>query len=78
MEVRPEAEARTLERAAIDVMDEKFVTVLPRENLKQALLHANSKDADTIVVQDDQKNILGIIDRTKYLGILENILREQK
>lgn len=78
VEVKPEAEARTLERAAIDVMDEKFVTVLPRENLKQALLHAKSKDADTIVVQDDQKNILGIIDRTKYLGILENILREQK
>lgn len=76
--VRPETEARGLDRAAIDVMSKRYATVLPRESLKDALIRAREMDADTIIVQDDEKNILGVIDKTEYLHLLERIYKNHK
>jgi len=73
----PAVEAKEIGWQAQQVMDKKFITVSPDESLKHALVRARDLDCDMIVVVDNNKNILGIIDKMEYMHLLDDVHRKK-
>lgn len=61
-----------------ELIKRKVIVVSGDKILGDALKELREKDADVIIVRDDKQNILGVVDSTDFLHILDVLERKSK
>jgi predicted transcriptional regulator len=66
----PEAFVEKLDESVMEVVQRRFITVGPRTSLKAALKKAEETKSETIIVRDDEGNVLGLVNPADFLVFL--------
>ena len=67
----PEAFFEKLDESVVQVIDRSFVTVTPQTSLKSALKKAQATKSDSIVVRDEEGNVIGLVNPKDFLVFLK-------
>ncbi len=66
----PEAFAEMLDESVVEVMQRSFITVSPQTSLKAALKKAESRKSSSIIVRDEEGNVLGMVNPNDFLAYI--------